>query len=56
MIMIGLGIIGNYLAGIFDELKHRPISIVAEKIGFREISDGDGGKPAGYSGREVCKT
>ena len=36
LIMIGLGIIGRYLAQIYDELKRRPVFLVAEEIGFDE--------------------
>lgn len=34
MIMIGLGIIGQYLARMYDELKQRPLYLVADQIGF----------------------
>lgn len=34
MIMIGLGIIGQYLARMYDELKQRPLYLVAEELGF----------------------
>lgn len=37
MIMIGLGIIGQYLARIYDELKQRPLYLVAEQIGFEPV-------------------
>jgi hypothetical protein len=33
MIMIGLGIVGQYLARIYDEVKKRPIYIVSEEVG-----------------------
>lgn len=33
--LITLGIIGEYLARIYDEVKHRPNFIISEKIGFR---------------------
>ena len=33
-IMISLGIIGEYLAKIYDEIKARPISIIQDTIGF----------------------
>lgn len=34
VLFIILGIIGEYLARIYDEAKHRPIYIIREKIGF----------------------
>lgn len=34
LIMIGLGIIGQYLARVYDEIKGRPTYLVAEEIGF----------------------
>ena len=34
MIMIGLGIIGHYLARMFDEVKQRPEYLKAETIGL----------------------
>lgn len=34
VLFIILGIIGEYLARIYDEAKHRPIYIISEKIGF----------------------
>ena len=33
MIMIGLGIVGQYVARIYDEVKKRPIYIVSEEVG-----------------------
>ena len=36
MMMIGLGIIGQYLSRMYDELKQRPIYLVAEDVGFDE--------------------
>ena len=33
VIMISLGIIGHYVAKIYDEIKHRPRFIVAERCG-----------------------
>lgn len=34
MIMIGLGIVGQYLARVYDELKRRPAFLMADEIGF----------------------
>ncbi len=34
VIMIGLGIIGQYLARVYDELKRRPVYVVADELGF----------------------
>jgi len=34
MIMIGLGIVGQYLARVYDELKKRPTFLVADEVGF----------------------
>jgi dolichol-phosphate mannosyltransferase len=34
--MICLGIIGEYLGRIYDEVKRRPLYIVAEELGFEE--------------------
>jgi len=33
LLMISLGIIGTYLARIYEEIKHRPRFVIAEKIG-----------------------
>ena len=35
-IMIGLGIIGQYLARVYDELKRRPSYLVADELGFEQ--------------------
>ncbi len=43
MIMFGLGIIGQYLARVYDEIKRRPVYIAADECGFgidRESRDG----------------
>jgi glycosyltransferase involved in cell wall biosynthesis len=39
MIMIGLGIIGQYLGRMYDELKRRPIFLVDEDVGFSDQED-----------------
>jgi len=36
-----LGIIGEYVGRIYRELKHRPLYIVDEKLGFKPSADGD---------------
>jgi polyisoprenyl-phosphate glycosyltransferase len=33
VVMLGLGIIGSYLARIYEEVKGRPRYIIAEKVG-----------------------
>ena len=38
MIMISLGLIGLYLARIYDEVKGRPRFVVAEAVGFDDVS------------------
>jgi len=35
-IMISLGVIGEYIARIYEEVKHRPRYLIAEKVGFNE--------------------
>ncbi len=36
LILLSLGVIGEYVSRIFTEVKHRPIYVVMEKIGFRD--------------------
>ncbi len=35
--LIGLGVLGEYMARMFDEIKQRPIFIVKEEIGIDKI-------------------
>ena len=39
--LIGIGVIGEYLARIFTEVKARPLYIVAETVGFEPIQNVD---------------
>ena len=41
MIMIGLGIVGQYLARIYDELKRRPSFLVADELGFESHNNSE---------------
>lgn len=43
MIMLSLGIIGAYIAKIYDEVKKRPQFIISERAGVRGETDGTGG-------------
>ena len=36
LILLSLGVIGEYISRIFIEVKHRPIYIIMEKIGFED--------------------
>jgi len=41
--LIGMGLLGEYLSRIYEEVKQRPIYLVAEELGFpdpREVDDG----------------
>ena len=40
VLAFGLGMIGEYLARIFDEIKARPPYIIGEKIGLSESQSG----------------
>lgn len=40
IILIMLGIIGEYIGRIYDESKRRPLYIIREKIGFEDEQDG----------------
>lgn len=37
--LIGMGIIGEYIARIYDEVKHRPSYVVKRKVGFQDVSE-----------------
>jgi polyisoprenyl-phosphate glycosyltransferase len=39
LIMIGLGVIGQYMARMFDEIKGRPVCLISRLIGLQENPD-----------------
>ena len=39
LIMIGLGVIGQYMARIFDEIKGRPVCLISRFIGLDSSTD-----------------
>ena len=41
MIMIGLGVIGQYMARMFDEIKGRPVCLISRFIGLDKSADTD---------------
>ncbi len=41
IIMIGLGVIGQYLARVYDELKRRPTFVVADELGFEQPTEAE---------------
>ena len=47
LLMISLGLIGLYLARIYDEVKGRPRFVVADAVGFAADADPDAGTRAG---------
>lgn len=36
LILLTLGIIGEYLGRIYDEVKHRPLYVIRDKVGFKD--------------------
>ncbi len=52
-IMLSLGVIGEYLARMFDELKRRPSFIVENLAGFEESEQRSAGEPGGNAERMI---
>lgn len=44
--LLGLGVMGEYIGRIFAEVKHRPLFLVAEAVGFDKLPE-DPGTPTG---------
>ena len=45
MIMISLGVIGEYIAKIYDEIKARPAYLIESQTGFESATDSDEANP-----------
>jgi polyisoprenyl-phosphate glycosyltransferase len=39
LIMVSIGVIGEYIARIFAEVKGRPLYLVRERVGFEDVPD-----------------
>ena len=44
LILFSIGILGAYLGRVYDEVKGRPLYLIAERIGFDEGERGEGGE------------
>ena len=40
--LLTIGIIGEYISRIYDEVKQRPIYIIRERVGFGDRSESEG--------------
>lgn len=46
LILLSLGIVGEYLGRIFEEVKARPLYVVRERVGFGEMPEAGGDAPS----------
>jgi polyisoprenyl-phosphate glycosyltransferase len=49
--LITIGILGEYIGRIYDEIKQRPLYVVAEKLGFGSPADSPAGPASSTRGR-----
>ena len=51
--LISLGVLGEYLGRVYEEVKARPLYIIAEEFGFEAVAEDASAKPAKSTGEPV---